>query len=299
MRRVLFSVFLLGVAACKPDLGPGDSLVTSTRILAVRADPPEAAPGKGVTYSALVAGADGTVHGAPIVWSYCTAPKPIGENNAVSAACSNAASLVPAGAGPTIGAPPPKDACSRFGPDTPPGGFRPRDPDVTGGYYQPLRLDLDGADATFELMRVTCNLANAPPDVASAFVAAYTPNANPRLAPLGASVAGAPVALDAIRAGSRVSFEASWDASDAEAYAYYDIASEELVTKREAMRVAWYATGGAFDSESTGRAENDTATSTANGWTAPDAVGPIHAWVVLRDSRGGIAFASYEIAVVP
>lgn len=42
--------------------------------------------------------------------------------------------------GPELTAPLPLDACARFGPDPPPGNARPRYPDATGGFYQPLVL---------------------------------------------------------------------------------------------------------------------------------------------------------------
>ena len=63
------------------------------------------------------------------------------------------------------------------------------------------------------------------------------------------------------------------------------------------MQVAWYSTDGAFDTESTGRAETDPATTTSNGWSAPStaATEPVHLWVVLRDSRGGVDFAAYDV----
>ena len=64
------------------------------------------------------------------------------------------------------------------------------------------------------------------------------------------------------------------------------------------MRVSWYATAGAFDTETTGRAEDDPATTTPNGWSAPGAPGVVHVWIVLRDSRGGVDFASYDLNVV-
>jgi hypothetical protein len=53
-----------------------------------------------------------------------------------------------------------------------------------------------------------------------------------------------------------------------------------------------------FDTETTGRAGADTASRSDNGWTAPSAPGLAHAFVVLRDSRGGVDFASVELTVV-
>src|ERR1700722_9837587 len=136
--RFLPITLLATTATCVPALGPGDSLITSTRILAVRADPAEAAPGASVTFTSFVAGPGGTVTGADIGWSFCPAPKPLTEDNVVSNACLGSGSLVAAGAGPSTVAKTPTDGCSVFGPDTTSSAFRPRDPDGTGGYYQPL-----------------------------------------------------------------------------------------------------------------------------------------------------------------
>jgi hypothetical protein len=286
-------------ATCVPSLGPSDSLLTSTRILAVRADPAEAAPGTVVTFTALVAGPGGTVSGAGIDWSFCTAPEPLTDDNVVSNACLGSSSLVAAGVGPTTTAATPSDGCSIFGPDVGSAGLRPRDPDGTGGYYQPLRADLAGTDSAFELARIHCDLPNADAAAATAFAAAYTLNLNPQLDPLTATIDGAPVALTAIPTGSRVMLEASWPSASAETFAYFDQASETVTTQREAMQVAWYSTGGALDSESTGRAADDLATTTDDGWDAPSTPGTVHLWIVLRDSRGGTAFAEYDLIVGP
>jgi hypothetical protein len=285
-------------ATCVPSLGPGDALVTSTRILAVRADPAEAAPGTGVTFTALVASPSGTVAGADVTWSFCSAPKPLTDDNVVSDACLGSASLVAAGHGPAVTAATPGNGCSVFGPDTASTGFRPRDPDATGGFYQPLRLDLAGTDSAFELARIHCDLPNADAASATAFAAAYTLNQNPQLLPLTATVSGAPVALTAIPAGARVTLEASWPAASAETFAYFDPSSQTVTSQRESMQVAWYASAGTLDTESTGRASDDMTTATDDGWSAPGSAGTAHLWVVLRDSRGGVDYAQVDLGVV-
>jgi hypothetical protein len=289
-RRVLF--LLLALGACRPDLGPSDSLVTSPRVLAIQADPPEAKPGTMATYTALVADADGS----SLVWHFCIAPKPLTDTGSVASECVAGASLVAAGSGSSIRAATAPNACALFGPDTPPGGFRPRDPDITGGYYQPLLVDgIDGP--TLYLARIRCNLGGASIDVATQYGTSYIVNANPKLASLVARVANADVSLDAIPAGARVQLEASWTDADAESYAYFNPASQTIVTKRESIRVAWFASAGTLDTESTGRAEDDPATTSQNMWNAP-AAGAAMLWVVLRDSRGGVDFAAFDVTVV-
>jgi len=292
-----------GLAACAlscvPNLSNDDSLIDSTRVLAVRADPAEAKPGATVTFTALVAGSTGTVPSAPVAWDFCTAPKPLTDDNIVSDACLDSSSLVGAGTGESTVATTPTNGCSLFGPDTPPGGFRPVDPDETGGYYQPLRAELPGTDATFELARIQCDLANAPSAAVIQFTASYHANLNPTLSPLTATIGGTTAQLASVHAGARVILTASWPATSAETYAYFDPSSQTVITRRESMQVAWYSTAGSLDTESTGRAEDDPATQTTDGWSAPAAAGTAHLWIVLRDSRGGVAFASYDVAVAP
>ena len=188
--------------------------------------------------------------------------------------------------------------CSLFGPDSPPGGFRPTDPDATGGYYQPLRLGFAGVQTAFALARIHCDLANADANTAATFAAAYKRNENPHLLGVTGAIAGAPANLSAIPAGARVGLTASWPEADAETFAYFDPSSQSVTGQRESMRASWYATAGAFDTESTGRGSTDSSARSDNVWTAPSTAGLAHAFVVLRDSRGGVDFASVELTVV-
>jgi hypothetical protein len=83
----------------------------------------------------------------------------------------------------------------------------------------------------------------------------------------------------------------------AERYVRLDPASGALVDMREAMAVAWYATGGAFDFDRAGRSGDDLATTSDNTWRAPDAPGTVSLWVVLRDERGGVGWKQYALDV--
>ena len=306
--RARCGVVLLVVASahCVPTLSGSDSLITGKRILAIKAEPAEAAPGVKVTFTTLVASPGGTVSGAPIAWDFCTAPKPITDDNAVSNVCLGSGELggdagpavVSAGAGPSTAANTPAKGCTMFGPDTGSTGFRPRDPDATGGFYQPLRAELSGAPDAFALVRIKCDLPNADADEAAAFAKAYKLNKNTQLQPLVAKMNGSAVALGAIPAGARVTLEASWPAASAEKFAYYDPSSQTVTTQREAMQVAWYASDGSFDTESTGRASGDVATTSDDDFQAPADAKTTHVWIVLRDSRGGVDFGRYDLVTV-
>lgn len=296
-RSLLLTVAIVAAASCKPDFGERESLVTEARLLAVRAEPAESKAGDVVTYSALVVSAEGTIASPPVAWAFCATPKLLTENNVVSTACLRDG-VRPVGLAPTVQAATPSDACALFGPETPPGDFRPRDPDETGGFFQPMRATY-GAVVGFGLARITCNLANASGDVALDFSRRYVANRNPTLLPLGASVDGASRPFGEIPAGKSVSLRAAWKDGDAESYVVFDIATQAVVPRRESMRVSWFVSAGEFDSDRTGRTELEPESFTENVWHAPQAPGPVHLWVVLRDGRGGVAFASQEIVVIP
>jgi hypothetical protein len=300
LHQIMVLTALAALAGCQPDFGQPLSLVTGTRILAVRGQPAEAAPGALVSFDVLAASPDGTIAAPPLSWALCDQPKPLTDNNVVADACLGA--LPPIGApAPTTITLVPDDACRLFGPDTPPStpgqpALRPRDPDATGGYYQPIRATWTGTVA-FGLERLRCNLAGASLAIAEEFQMRYTSNQNPQLTPLVAADEGQPVALDALPAGRKITFTVGWTAASPESYPVLDPASQTLVDHREAMRVSWFATSGAFAEERTGRDETDPALTTSDDWTAPANPGPAHLWVVLRDSRGGVDFASYQLTV--
>lgn len=285
--------FMLG---CSPQFEERSSLITTRRVLAVRAEPPESMPGQSVTYSAILAGPDPSIPAEPIDWAFCAAPKPLSENNSVAAPCLGNAVREINSQDSTVIATTPADACQLFGPDTPPGNFRPRDPDETGGFYQPLRVETFGRTA-FVLHRVTCNLANASVDVAVAFGKEYRANNNPTISTLRATVDGNEVDLEGLPAAHEIRFELAWEADDAEVYVYFDPATQTLVQRREVIRAFWYATSGSFYHDVTGRDEADPAHDTSNIWTAPQNKGQVFVWVVLRDSRGGVVVVEYKVSV--
>jgi len=309
---------LVAAAGCKPDLGAPASLVTGPRILAVRAMPPDATPGVDmVTYDALTVDVTGTVASPAIDWAQCLEPDPPAFPNDVSDACLTVPDDTTAPA-PTFSAIPDINDCSVFGPDTPPPkkGQPPQraaDPDTTGGYYQPIRArwESDGGPVlAFALERIICHLANAPVVEAGEFASTYTPNQNPTLADLTLDPAGAAIQLYAagqaapppaatIAPGQPVILQADFGADSAETFPVWDVISLALVQQRESLRVSWFATGGGFEHDATGRTSEETETFTQNVWTAPDTAGPVYFWAVLRDSRGGIDFAAAEIDVTP
>ncbi|HWO26561.1 MAG TPA: hypothetical protein VNO30_47860 [Kofleriaceae bacterium] len=280
---------LAELAACADGPDQRLAIVDAPRVLAIVAEPAEARPGAAVTYRALVGSPEGTLAAAPR-WSYCTAPKPPTEDNVVSASCAAGDALSPLGEAPAVTAALPADACTRFGPEVPPGDFRPRDPDPTGGFYQPVRADALALVA-FGLSRITCKLANTTADVAREYELSYVANQNPTLELPGEA------ALAVVPAHADVPLVAAWPAAAAETYLYFDPLAQALVTRREAMRVSWFSTGGALDVDASAVGEDDPATSVAATWRTPGP-GAATLWFVLRDSRGGVATRAVSVLVL-
>jgi hypothetical protein len=287
--RASLAALAASVAGCVPATDALLSSIDRARILAVRTDPAEARPGDRVSLSLLGASPEGPWSPAA-EWAFCTAPKPLTENNVVADECLAGGAAIFAASATGAAAALPPDGCQLFGPDTPPGPMqlRPRDPDSSGGYYQPLRVLAPGTDPTVALLRISCGLAGASFDLASEFQARYRANDNPVLADLIAEVSGSTRALDALPRGAEVHLTASWDPSSAEPFVVFDPKTGTLVDRRERLLLSWFATAGSF-----ARAHSDPgdSASASNVWRAPDSAGPVSLWLVLRDDRGGVDFA--------
>jgi hypothetical protein len=305
------AVLLLPLGACKPDIGKPPSLVEGPRLLALRQTPPEVTPGATASFDALVADPTGTV-AAPMAWTLCKTPRPPTESNSVSQACVAQPDDDVAMAGPVALAMP-SDACSLFGPDPPPvtPPIRPRDPDATGGFYVPVRAATQATDGTnlvsFAFERIQCNLASAPGDVARMYNMTYMANRAPVIAdvvldPEGAAPASLIVGAGGgtIAPGTKVTLRLSWAPEAAETYILFDPTTRTLVTPREALRVSWFATDGELEHDRTGRTGEESDLFTDDVWTAPADAAPgtaVHFWVVLRDERGGVDFAAFDLVV--
>jgi len=193
------------------------------------------------------------------------------------------------------------------------------------------------ATASVYFMRIACGFAGADEAAQGTLTARYHPNHNPAvgslaangmtLVPMGASGSEATSASP----GARLALTVSWPTcplvdvcgddvcgadesattcpvdcappkgpkgcAGAERYVNLDLATQTVVDQREGIDVAWYATGGAFELDRTGREGTDDATTSDNGWTAPQAPAAITMWVIVRDDRGGVGWADYAIRV--
>jgi hypothetical protein len=319
---LLFPALLVLATACKPNLGSPPSLIEGPRILAVRGTPAEAAEGDPVTYDVLAVDPMGRIPNPTLTWASCHDPKPPASANAVSASCLAIDDDVST-ASPIFMAPMPDGACKVFGPQPPetqPGKppLRPQDPDVTGGFYQPVRATLVDGEVTevaFALERLKCRLANAPPDITGMFNQMIKLNGNPAIASVTLDPAGTPVALftagqdmapptvpatpPTVAQGAAVTLEVAWPADTPESYPVWNLVTQTLDTHRESLSVSWFATDGSFAHDRTGRGETEPDLTSNDVWTAPTTLGLVHLWVLLRDIRGGVDFAETQVMVGP
>jgi hypothetical protein len=215
---------------------------------------------------------------------------------------------------------------------------RPVDPDPTGGFYQPISVTLlDSGVTSLGDIRIFCPPSGLDQDQAGEFGANYRRNENPTLdSVLFVDAAGAATPIPdepetlQVNVGQAVRLRAAWapcptsalcgdavcsaleDKSNcpsdcttpkgctgAESYAWWNPDARQLETRRESVRVSWFATAGQFADPVTGRDEAELDTTTSNTWTAPAAPGDVRLWLVIRDARGGQSFRSFVIAVQP
>lgn len=290
-RTCAIAFAVTALAGCVDELPQQTSRIDAPRVLAVIATPAEAAPRAAVHYDAIVAAPAGPVVAPAVAWAYCVAPRPPTEDNVVPAGCvDDPAALAALGDGPGVDATVPDDACRNHGPDVPPGGFRPRDPDRSGGYYQPVRAAFAGAPLAFGVQRLTCGLADAPPAIVREYRERYVANQHPAIASF-AIAGGDP---DALAPGAALTLAVTWTAGTAEPYVIYDREAAAIVDATETLRVGWFATGGALAVDATG-ATGELGSSVA--WTAPTTPGPVHLWAVLHDDRGGVTTATLTATV--
>ncbi len=216
----------LVVVACNPVFDDRFSSVDAPRVLAVQSSPAQVVPGMSATYQVLVVNSQGTVANPRVDWSFCTQAKPVNESNDVASACFGTGSVVqPFAMGAMATGTIPSIACRQFGPDIPvtmPGqpSARPTDADTTGGYYQPLILNVQDEGQVIPTLaetRITCALANSSGDQDTEFQARTKTNQNPQLSSVVVASMGDTPLTDAtdpapltIPKGSTITLRASW-----------------------------------------------------------------------------------------
>ncbi|HTN51732.1 MAG TPA: hypothetical protein VML50_04970 [Anaeromyxobacter sp.] len=271
-RTILLSATLL--CACAPSFDPA-SYVKGIRVLAVKAEPAEVAPGQSTTLSALAVDTSGATVQA--VWIACTEPAVTGSGP-VNPDCfgpGTAPYLVPLGTGLTLDATIPAVAPADFGP-----------PDAGGGVYLPIVVRASSASGAVT-GEYGLRLAQGAP-----------PNQNPTLSDV-VVVAGAtltpldPATPLEVHAGDQLTLRGEFAPGSAETY--QTVVSGVPSTVTEILRVSWFASGGSLSEAVTGGDKPDTV------WTAdthlPPAGSIIDLWVVGRDERGGTDFTHRQLVL--
>jgi hypothetical protein len=265
--------------------------------VAVRSEPAELEPGAEVTYQALVVGPGALESSEALEWAFCSTPKPLGENASVAPACLDGAAR-PVGIGASLTTTLPGDACALFGSEVTSADIRPRDPDSTGGYYQPVRVLLGGPkgpNMTVWLTRIRCDLRNAPLDVVRLWTERYRPNKNPSIVSISALARGEPADFARLPARAELELRVELAASSRESYVVFDPASQSLDDAEEALQVSWLVTAGELDVPRS-TAEGDPPVARAR-FRVPGSGGPFELHAVARDGRGGVAFVSQALVI--
>jgi len=347
VRFVISTVALVSLLACVPDLPDDQALIASPRILAVRAVPAEVKAGQPVTLTALLAAPPGApVTADALEWAMCLARKPLTELGPVAQECidrfgSGGDIFERLGRGQSVTARVPLDACRLFGPLVPPASAagvsgRPVDPDLSGGYYQPVVLGSD-IGAALGSVRLACGVVGVPSSESVRYNQGSRPNENPEIERLEIVTGDAHVVApgtDApgafVAAGARVDLRAFWapcptqpvcgdamctagenqtscavDCRDAprgctgaETYLWPNPATRRVEERQERITVSWFADAGAFAEEQSGSAEGAGGPDVAsNVWTAPSLPGEARLWIVIRDERGGVGWREYLVRV--
>ncbi len=186
-----WTVVVLGLAGCKPDLIGRPSLINSAQVIAIRSTPAEAKAGDDVTYDVLVAQPVDDPTTPAFDWALCLASKPLATPGPIADSClmPSGPELQDLGTLSSADTSLPKDDCQLFGP-TPPSqkagepAVRPVDPDTTGGYYQPVRLltQYSPNDSQYDVgvTRISCGIASGATQAQTVeFTQNYKPNQNP------------------------------------------------------------------------------------------------------------------------
>lgn len=288
-------MILLSLAlACSTPQFTQEWLVDRTRVLAVRADPPEAAPGATVTLSALVVDPAGD---PTVAWMVCTVPIDCPDYAAIQGLAAADTSTMTAeelatwqaeaaaagflGFGvalsPTLivmgGGPPPGDS---GGPDTGDTASIPTSSDMT--------LVLDAIPVGKELADVTLGDPEATELATKSLTVGTsdTPNQNPTVDTL--TVDGESAAT--VGRGDVVPLNVALTAGAAETYT-----DDEGAVQTEEPTVSYYVSAGTLTQSSASAEDAEVS------WTAPESAGTARVWAVVRDGRGGMAWAEASAEV--
>jgi hypothetical protein len=262
---------LLGLGGCQSFSDPPVSFVAGLRVLGIKAEPPQIAPGASTTVAALVVDTSG---GTPTAsWSQCLLPPLPGLT--VNTDCvegTAGANLQPIGDGLTIPFVMPQVTAASLGA-----------PDATDGVYLPLLAAVNASPQAASPQALTAvyrlRLADATPA-----------NTNPTIADVfSVDAAGTMSALDAaaptlVHSGGALSLTATFTPDSAQSY----VAPDGTVTT-ETLTTSWFCTAGDLSFEKTSATQPVTVLHLDQ--RLPSAGAQIDLYAVAHDERGGTDFA--------
>lgn len=269
MRALLAAAVLAGGCAQKADLAAA-SFVDGLRLLAVVAEPPEAAPGDPVTLTATAVDSHGRA--VEVSWSACTLP----SNGEANPGCTDGsgAGLAALGSGAAIDFVMPAIDGAALGP-----------PDATLGVYLPIvvhvRAGADVVDAVYRLRLRVAALLPVGCTVGPPYGSNCAPNRNPTIDRIDPIDGGVPVGPDAPAIVAHDG--SSWGLG----VHYTDDSSEEYGNPApvfERLATQWFATAGSFPDAPVGGTGVQKFTLDR---ALPAAGGTVDLWAVGHDDRGG------------
>ncbi len=317
MKRFLLCALL--VAGCRNSFDPA-SFVTGLRVLAIKSEPPELAPGQTATVTPLVVDLsdfDGGMNSWTVDWWLCLeTPNPGSSVGADCVAADAGTSLQPLGRGPTMQVTMPDIQPAQLGL-----------PDDSGGVYLPVVLHVsDGTQTLAAVYRLRYSLFP------------LYPNHNPVIDDVEVvpdDDAGAPASLSQdppveLHAGDQIKLRTSVQAGSAEIYPmiegqlnlpdgglslsalgdgglqFYDggvrVDGTDIPLVQELLPVSWFTTIGSLSPDTTGAAAPDLTTVDKPDTTlkldakhTPPAPADIDLYVVVRDTRGGTAWTQRRL----
>jgi hypothetical protein len=269
--RILASVcgagcVLFWLGGCQSFSDPPVSFVAGLRVLGIKAEPPQIAPGASTTVAALVVDTYGGASSAS--WSQCLLPPLPGQT--INTDCIDGAAgadLQPIDDGLTIPFVMPQVTAASLGA-----------PDATGGVYLPLVAAVDASPQTLTAV-YRLRLADDAPA-----------NTNPTIADVfSIDATGAMSALDAtaptlVHSGGALSLTVTFAPGSTQIYT----AADGTVTT-EALTTSWFCTAGDLSFEKTSATQPETVLRLDQ--RLPPSGSQIDLYAVARDERGGTDFA--------
>lgn len=270
---------ILFAAGCTSEFDPA-SFVDKLRLLAVKAEPPDVAPGFATMLSATTANPGGS---APtITWDACLLPPPPATGEAVNQDCialpEGDPSLVPFGQGDSVAATMPMLSPSMIGL-----------PDQTNGFYLPVRVKLDTGGSSlvaFFRLRIflgalTANPPNHNPSLTGIFTVPVADAGAAEESPLD------PTTPATVHENYQLNLRALVTGDSQEAYKVYDGDPRTTPPRdvTETVRISWFTTAGRFTNDVTGVDKPDTTLILDKH--LPPSGSVIDLWAVARDERGG------------